>query len=147
MPKNKPQPTIASQEYKNFLQSLDLSWIALVKSQFASDRKEYLKSSVQNLSLKWGCEPLSVKSGYFELSADLDLRVISAKPSKMLLELSATYHLHLHASSPIHKRFIDRFADSEVRLVLWPYYREYISNVCGRLHVPPVFLPLLGKGE
>src|SRR5438552_7585180 len=119
MPKDKSRTAITSQQYKNFLRSLDLSWIALVDSKFSSDRKEYLQSKEHNLSVAWDCRPLQLEEKYFDLSSELELQVTSSRPAKVLLQISGIFHLHVHAS-PVSQKYVERFADSEVRLLIWP---------------------------
>ncbi len=141
--KQKPTPITADNEYTRFLKSIEPVIISLVESRFRADRDQYFNEESKRLSIAWRCIPFKVKDDCFDAHATLVVKLGSAKArSKPSVEINATFEMHFHGAKPINRAFVDRFADSEVRLVIWPYFREYVSSVSGRMYIPPIILPL-----
>lgn len=40
------------------------------------------------------------------------------------------------------KEYAQRFTSSEARLIVWPYFREFISSMSLRMGLPPLVMPL-----
>lgn len=132
------------QPYTEFLRSLDLIWISLVNTQFSGDRQQYFEHKDHQLAVSWKSEAIEFGEDFFEVRADIAVKLSAPKSTRGFFDLTATYMLHIHAPSPVDREYVARFAESELRLVIWPYIREYVSSVSGRMHVPPVLLPLVG---
>lgn len=126
--------------YTDFVRSLELVIIALTGSTFRIKRDEYFKGS-HDLVVEAGFKPKKVAENHFDLQAELKVKLVSKK-STALLELTATYELHFHGEPPLDAKLVRRFAESDARLVVWPYFREYVSDVSARMYVPPILLPL-----
>lgn len=145
--KQKLTPTTADSDYTLFLKSVEPIIISLVESSFRVDREQYFNEESKRLSIAWQCVPSKVKHNCFDAHATLVVKLGSPKPkSKPSVEITAVFEMHFHGAKPINRAFVDRFADSEVRLVIWPYFREYVSSVSGRMHVPPIVLPFGTRG-
>jgi preprotein translocase subunit SecB len=134
-------------DYTEFLKSLDLSVIALSEATVKGDREGYLEAPNHVISMRWMGK--SVKSGpsHFDVLADLTVSVSKPKSKVHFLDLAVTYRLHIHCAKAFPPEYVDRFCNSEVRLMVWPYFREYVTSICGRMHIPPVFLPLATMGS
>jgi len=129
--------------YTQFLKSIEPITIFLLESRFRVDRDRLFKERSGKVSVAWKCVPVEVGGDYFEADASLKVKAGRATgKSKPYVEIDATFRLHLHAPKPIIRAFIDRFTDSEVRILIWPYFREYVTNITGRMSIPPVVLPL-----
>jgi len=144
MPRKKQKRALitADSDYTQFLKSIDPIIIALVDSRFRVDRDQYFDKGSKKLSVAWSCVPVVVKSDYFEADANVVLKLGSEGKARPCVEIRATFQMHIHAAKPIVRAFVDRFTDSEVRILIWPYFREYISSVTGRMHIPPIILPM-----
>ena len=145
MPQRKQKRTTitADGDYTQFLKAIEPFTIALVESRFRVNRDQYFNERSNKLSVAWRCVPVEVGDDYFEADAKLIVRLGSsaARKSKPVMEIIAIFRMHIHAPKPINRVFVDRFADSEVRILIWPYFREYVSSVSGRMHIPPLVLP------
>ena len=133
--------------YPEFLASLDLISISLIGSSFSGDRREYLRNMEHQLSVSWRSEAVDRREDFFDVRVDVAVRVSAPKSKDAFFQLTAGYVLHIHASPPIDAAHVARFADSEIRLLVWPYVREYVSSISGRMHVPPIVLPITGSDE
>jgi len=140
--KQKRTPITADSDYTQFLKSIDPITIALAGSRLSVDRDRYFDEGPKRLSVAWSCVPVTVKKDYFEAEAKVIVKLGSEGEAKPSVQIEATFQMHIHAGRPIVRAFVDRFADSEVRILIWPYFREYVSNVTGRMYIPPVILPM-----
>jgi preprotein translocase subunit SecB len=141
--------TVPAQQksYIDFLRGLKPVRISLVESHFSSNREQYLKEKVHQLSVLWKSETAESDGECLEVRAHVAVKVSAPKSSRVFFDLTATYLLHLHTPLPRRREHVARFSDSEARLMIWPYVREYVSGISGRMHVPPIVLPLTGSGE
>ena len=146
MPQRKQKLTLtADANYTRFLESIVPFGIAVVDSRFRLDRDQYFEAESKRLSAAWKCTPIEVGEEYFEADAELSVNLTAPKRKKPLVEIRATFRMHIHAAKPINEEYVDRFANAEVRILVWPYFREYVTSVCGRMHIPPIVLPLSVK--
>ena len=91
----KQKATKVAPNYNKFLQSLDVTSIALVESSFEVDRMKYLGERQQKISIEWSSEPKLRSSEHFDLNIFLSFQVSAAKGEKFL-KLLAKYVLHIH---------------------------------------------------
>ena len=144
MPRKRQKRTHITAEagYTQFLKSIEPIIISLADSRFQVNREEYFKEGQKSLAVAWRCAPSNVRRDCFDARAKLIVKLGSADgKSKASVEVHATFEMHFHATAPVNPAFVDRFADSDVRIVIWPYFREYVANVSGRMHIPPIVLP------
>jgi hypothetical protein len=134
----------ASPAYAEFLSSLDVVTIAMVASSFSIDRQAYFEARQRQLNVSWEPRITMAEEDFFEIRADVVVKLSDGK-KRAFFNLAASYELHIHAPAPMNPDFVNRFAESDVRVLIWPYVREYVSGVSGRMHVPPVILPLTGS--
>jgi hypothetical protein len=64
------------------------------------------------------------------------------KNDKEALRVKATFEGHFHGASPIQREHAERFVSSELRVVVWPYFRQFISDTTARMSVRPIFIPV-----
>jgi preprotein translocase subunit SecB len=137
--KSKPAPL----EYEAFIKSLKLNVISLKESACEIDRKAYWEHKERNITYKLTAESLEIEEDYFDVRAKVEVVMTGGKTKAPtpLIKISATYDLHFHAEL-IPKPLLQRFCNSDVRLIVWPYFREYVSDVSARMYIPPMILPL-----
>ncbi|MFZ0137842.1 MAG: hypothetical protein WAK89_12325 [Candidatus Sulfotelmatobacter sp.] len=134
-----------SPDYPSFLRSLDLFSISLTDSSFHGDRDEYFEHSKHELSVEWNTKVAAQWKESFDVRVDVKIGISAPTAKGDFFALTASYLLHVHAPAPLDDEHVKRFADSEVRLIVWPYAREYATSVFGRMHVPPAILPVIGS--
>jgi preprotein translocase subunit SecB len=140
------KPALKVDRYSSFLSSLDPTTIALIHEAFRIDRLKYLESEKDSLNVRVSSKLLSIGDGFFDVRSTLILVITKAGDEKPLVRFLATYDIHFHGKE-INKRNVDRFITSELRLIIWPYYRELVNNASGRMHIPPIILPISGNKE
>jgi preprotein translocase subunit SecB len=131
--------------YTTFLGSLDIVSISLADSTFHGDRDRYFDDPKRELDVDWKTEVGDQWETSFDVRASVTIRVSGPKSKESSFLLAATYVVHVHAAAPMDPHNVKRFASSEVRLIVWPYVREYATSIFGRMHVPPTILPVIGS--
>jgi preprotein translocase subunit SecB len=145
MTTEKRKSKLVSDAYPVFLSALELYRIALVRSTCRVNREEYLKVEDADINFRLSSTSRDIQETHFDACSTLRLNVRSEKTRALQLWVSATYELHFHGDSPLAPKFIKRFCESEIKLIVWPYFREYIGNISSRMHIPPFILPLQGN--
>jgi hypothetical protein len=138
--RNKDSQDLAA--YTEFLKSLELSLIGLTETSAKVDRDKYLSEENHAISMAWAGEPLASGRHHFDVRAELTVKVSKPKSQTHFLELKVAYLLHVHCVKDFPAEYVARFCNAELRLMIWPYFREYLTSMCGRMHIPPAFLPL-----
>jgi preprotein translocase subunit SecB len=140
-----PAPTKTSgqkADYQTFLASLDVYTIVLARSAFRIERDDFFEGSEDNrMSFRLSSKPLTIAEKHFDVRSTLNLEVTNEKLKKTVLQFAATFELHFHGT-PISDEFVRDLCSSEIRLIVWPYFREYVSDVTARMYIPPIVLPL-----
>ncbi len=127
--------------YAEFLEAVELFSIAIVHSSFRIRRDEYLEQEETENQAILRCVPTNITENSFDLRATLSLRVLAGK--RILIRLIASYDLHMHSKNVTADQ-VRQFAANEVRLVVWPFFREFVTNTTARMHIPPIILPIKG---
>ena len=68
---------------------------------------------------------------------------------RILAELTATFvaEYRITTSSPPEHEALEEFAQMNVLYHVWPYWREYVQSMCGRLRLPEIMLPMFRLPE
>jgi preprotein translocase subunit SecB len=82
------------------------------------------------------------EAGYFDAVGKFLLTVTDGEQSTPALIIKCKYESHFHCKAPVNKEFAERFTTSELRLVLWPYFRVLVHDFCGKMGIPPLTIPL-----
>ena len=156
MPKKTKKPTKSlsaadTDKYANFLDSLELIAIAAKSCSFHLDRSGYMqfrratKRPVRVLGEQ--SQVSSIKEDHFdaEVRFSIGLAAEGAGEGEVekSLSLECTFEAHFHTGpNPADIVYAERFAESELRVVLRPFARQLIADMTTRMGIAPVFLPL-----
>ena len=139
--------------YEVFLRNLGSVTLGLVNCAGSIDREFYWdlrnkkrrQDEARILSANYKLD--RVGANFFDVSADFRVTVQDRKIEKVALSIECKFEAHIHGEEPISREHADRFTQSELRVVLWPYFRQFVSDTTVRMSVPPLFVPIaLGKG-
>jgi preprotein translocase subunit SecB len=131
--------------YTSFLRSIEPFFISLTDSSFHGDREQYFEHQKHELDVDWKTEVTKQWEESFDVRANVKIRMFAPASKRDFFTLTASYLLHVHAPAPLDPQYVKKFTESEVRLIIWPYVREYATSVFGRMHVPPAILPVTGS--
>ena len=133
--------------YEDFLRSVKLYSLWMEECASKLDREKYWKYFPDDQGLTREISALyktvEVEDDHFNVVAEYELTVKSSKEKKNLLEIKCTFSAHFHASADCNSVMADRFANSEAKIILWPYFRSLVADLVGKLQVPPITIPLV----
>lgn len=104
-------------------------------------RDDYFEDEAPDLSVAMTLKPKRLSRDHFDLQGEATVK-LTGRRSDRLFELSATYELHFHGKPPLDAKLVRRFSGSGAHFLLWPYLREYVSDVSARMDIPPILLPV-----
>lgn len=81
-------------------------------------------------------------SNFFEASGAFVVKLQESDDSDPVLHVECEFEAHLHGPEPISKASVERFVDSEFRLILIPYARQFVSATTAQMSIPPLVIPL-----
>jgi preprotein translocase subunit SecB len=132
--------------YESFLRSVQLVAMGLDRSSSELDRPEYARLSREQdgglVKFNANYRLDSIGTKYFEVTGIFTLVVEDSKTKKAALRIETEYSAHLHANSPIDKKLADQFTHSDLRIILWPFFRQYVFDETGRMAIPPITVPI-----
>lgn len=129
--------------YTDFLKSLEVGFLALVECKARIDRQQLSKSK-DGLAVDARAAWKRVDNDAFDVRPEITIRAISKNKKDGALEIKAVYLVHLHGKPPINEAHIKRFVEADLRILIWPYFREFIASMSARMHIPPITLPITG---
>jgi len=136
----------ADSDYVKFLKSVRPIGLGLRESSCKLDRGGYIRLMNQKnragrtISIEY--KLLKVGSGYFDATGEFSLVAAESPRAKPALAIEVVYETHFHCKDPVEKKMAERFVASELKLIMWPYFRELVFNLCGKMSIPPIPIPL-----
>lgn len=137
--------------YEQFLKSVRPIGLGLLESSSKLDRRLYGQLMGQKnrhgrlISTEY--KLVAASSGYFDATGKFSLAVAESQKATPVLVIEALYETHFHCKAPVQKEMAERFVASELRLVMWPYFRELVFDLCGKMSIPPITIPLVASTE
>ena len=131
--------------YESFLKGLGSVSLGLESCSARLERSGYWdlqtrrKDSVRILRDEY--KLARIHKEYFNVSAEFTLDVRDAKTSGGVLNVSCVFRGHIHGKAPIDAEHARRFTDSDLRIVVVPYFRHFVSDITARMTIPPLFVP------
>ncbi len=137
--------------YEQFLRNVKPVAMGLVECSSRLDREALgqmaarKNSGVRVISTEY--QLAAAEGGYFDAIGKFSLAVAEKPKATPALTIQCTYETHFHCKAPIEKNLAERFTASELRLVLWPYFRELVFDLSGKMSIPPITIPLATEGS
>lgn len=133
-------------KYEQFLRGLRLISIGLKSCSASLDRTGLFRlmdkkdDPIRIFRHSYGITQLG--SDFFEASGAFVVKVRESEQSDPVLNVECEFVAHLHGPEPISKASVERFVDSEFRLILIPYARQFVSTTTAQMSIPPLVIPL-----
>jgi len=146
VPAKKSSLTNRDQQYASFLKGIKLLGFGILESHATQNREGYVelyegKKLTRKISANYST--MEVEKEFFNASAKLTLTMGDKKESqKPVVTVECTYVAHFHCDTcQITKDLAERFTKSELRLVVWPYFRQFVNDMTARMGIQPVLIP------
>lgn len=151
MPKQKNANTSNNGRYEKFIGGLNLIGLGLKSSNARLERQRYAQlrqgKKEPNRRIQTDYRLVDSGNGFFDCEADFHLILEHPSTKDSVLLVECTFEAHFHTDVKAHEQFARRFASSEFRLVVWPYFRQFVTDVTARMGIPPVTVPLSSQGQ
>ncbi len=147
MPTNVLKVGAKPDEYPRFLASLQLINLGLEGISGKLNRRPYLallrdRKTRGRVSrqITTRYEVIDLLEDAFDVLSHFEVRVGSSPSEESHLQVDCTFRAHFHAKKLTHE-FAERFAVGEFRFAIWPFLRETVWDLTGRMAVPPLIVP------
>jgi preprotein translocase subunit SecB len=135
--------------YQDFLRSVQPSEVALNSITARLERAAFFawveseeERIAHSVTAKYDLGQIDKSS--FDALIYLDLKSRPGGPAgQVVLAIECSLFARFQVAGPMQTEHITRFAHSEARLVIWPYVRELVSNITGKMGIHPIVLPLV----
>jgi preprotein translocase subunit SecB len=138
--------TLNSKSYREFLPTLILVALGLENSSCKLDRGLYARlrreqdRGVRRIDARY--EISKFHPDFFDATAHFTVTIEDRKTKQRALAVECSFGSHFHGKKPFAEDFARRFASSEFRFIVWPFFREYIFDLTARMAIPPVTIPI-----
>ncbi len=137
------------EQYGKFLRGLQLVGIGIRTCSSRLDRSAYARifRSKQRgqVDLRASYQVEQAKTEFFESIAKFELRVLTPSLKRPPLAIECVFETHFHAGMPITLELAKRFTDSEFRIIVWPYFRQFLADLASRMSISAPAVPLLAR--
>jgi preprotein translocase subunit SecB len=146
MPTKKTAGKPEAISYEEFVRGLRPVIVGLIQSSCKIDPALYWNlrrkqpRATHNLEAKYnvkGDEP-----DCFDIQADFRLAIKDPKKNTVALSIECTFETHFHMDGAIRREHAERFAQSEYRVIIFPFFRQFVFDTTSRMSIPPVIVPL-----
>lgn len=146
MTKRKLANSAKPDTYESFLRSVRLVAIGLQDCHCHLDRLDYMRvfrdreTGLTRINAEYDLTDRG--DGSFDACGKFSFRIENRKTKQAVLSLDCRYESHFHADFDRASDFPKRFVENEMRLILWPYFREFTSNLTSKMAIRPIVIPL-----
>lgn len=141
---NIPPRSKAKQDYIRFLKNLEVDDIYLSETTARFD-KDRSKSSSKQVSIQGQsrCGKPLISNTNFTVPATMEVLIGGPNAKDSIGRIEVTYilkfNVHLKELNPEH---VNQFTASTIKVVIWPFFREFIHNMTARFGIPHVNVPI-----
>jgi Preprotein translocase subunit SecB len=133
-------------DYEQFLGGLSLISVGLKSCSATLDREDLFKlldgKEVPMRTFNDSYKITQIGANVFEASGAFRAHVQESPQSKPVVVVECEFEAHLHGADPISKACVERFVNSEFRLILIPFARQFVSATTAQMSIPPLVIPL-----
>jgi preprotein translocase subunit SecB len=139
-----PSRSKAKEDYILFLKSLEVDEIYLSETSASFDR-DRSKSSSKQVSIHGQSrsgKPVLSNTG-FTVPATMEVLIGAPNPKEAFGRIEVTYVLKFSVrSKELNPEHVNQFIRSTIKVVIWPFFREFIHNMTARFGIPHVNVPI-----
>lgn len=149
MPRSKRQPSQSSASgYIDFVKALRLNNVSLESGSFDIEHRAFARKheESENPTAEIGGRQSIAELEHSSFSVRGEYKVAIKGPrGKDFVRIDCAFIASFSLEEEFQEDHARRFAGNEVRLILWPYLRQFISDVTMRMSIPPLVLPLTSE--
>jgi preprotein translocase subunit SecB len=138
-----PPKSKAKEDYIRFLKDLEVDEIYLsdTKANFDRDRSKSSKQVAVHGRSTFGKPSISNTS--FTVPATMQVLIGAPDAKDAFGRIEVTYVLKFSVQSKeLNPDHVNQFTKSTIKVVIWPFFREFIHNMTARFGIPHVNVPI-----
>ena len=131
---------VSSEVYNEFTNGLNLLEIKLVYSEVKVEEDFSPPAEVKVEEEK---KYKNVEEGKFIVRHEYKLKGKEKGKAKAGFYINVIYKLTYQSKTPLTKKIFNVFSEISLPLHTWPYFRQFVHEMSGRMGLPPLTLDLL----
>ena len=139
-----PSKSKAKEGYIRFLKNLEVEEIFLSETRASIDRARFTPTSKQVRvygQSRFG-KPI-ISNAIFTVPATMEVLIGAPNAKEALGRIEVTYVLRFSVGSEeLNTEHVNQFTRSTIKIVIWPFFREFIHNMTARFGIPHVNVPI-----
>jgi hypothetical protein len=142
----KQRQKVSPKEYREFISGLRLTNIAMKTSraQRIADKVDLTRKIDMSINdhadFRMAAEDQCIISHAYELAMSY------TGEKDTLLDVSCTFEVALQTGRPMTREYFEVFSKVNLPVNTWPYFREFVHSMIGRMGLPPLILPMVKRG-
>jgi preprotein translocase subunit SecB len=139
-------------QYDKFLESIEPFSVSLNSCSTSIDRyvnwqarKKELRP-VSHISANYEVDWVGEKA--FDIIGKMKVTTEHPETNERILNIECAFEAHFHGgSAAIRKEYVSRFAQAEVRVFIWPYFRQFVTDITSKMGIAPLMIPITVREE
>lgn len=151
MPKRKNSSISSNGAYERFIRGLKLIALGLENSAARLERDAYTfarrdrKEPVRRIQADYRVSDIG--KGFFDCLASFNLIFEHPESKDLLLRVDSVFRCHFHTDSKNSEEMARRFVTAEFKLIIWPYFRQFVTDTTTRMGIAPVTVPFSTQAD
>jgi len=143
--------SLSTREYGRFLRNLDVVAVGLEQVSAKLDRpglarlRSKKNNGIRKIAALYRVD--AFEGDHFDLTATFKFFYTNRETKETPLVIVCDFRSHFHGEKPLSERFVQQFAGAEFRLIVWPYFRQFIFDTTARMAIAPITIPLTDENE
>ena len=134
------------EEYRKFLDGIELELIYLKDLKAKIDRESYLKASKNSLIEKIEISMnAKYKNSKGQFKIENDLKIVIKFKNKQALKIETVFVLIFSSIIKMTDGYFEIYKDTSLPLNVWPFFREQVFSLTSKMNIPPLTLPLVKR--
>jgi len=132
-------------EYVSFIKSIQLVALGMDKADMFVDRKSMMSgiASERKTTVHLEGHHDIIKQGDQSFVVVYEFKTIIKYDDDIIYSsITCTFSALFNLDAMVNDNLIKKFSENEVRLIFWPYYRQFVSDSTYRMAINPVVLPI-----
>lgn len=135
------KPKMPPDEYRKMVKQVDLKSIEMYNCTMKT-RREKLASNMR-LDVRHKTSYEIEEDSTATVISDYELVATKNTKKEYAVRIGAVYRVILVSESPFSDDFMSIYAELNVHVNTWPYFREFVQEMIQRACLPPLTLPFL----
>jgi len=133
---------ISPKEYKKIVDSIHLAEISLIELSATVSRTKLMQLEKPRFRLYDNFE-IDHSEDFYRLKGNFQVDVPKKGRGENPLKIVATYSVRFDGPDKIPEDFWILYKEMLLPFQIWPYFRELVQSLTGRMNIPPITLPII----